>query len=374
MKRQIRFEWLRVVRDWGWLGFALVFALLLMWPNTARLAPSSGYDAEVPALQELMKADAKLQKKAPDKADAKGARPDQEDLRKEQDQLYDLTWAIENQASPWRLTQLMYRLRRSMVAQIKAGRVYVDSGGTPMDVLPVREDYVVLKILIERHQVFMPPAATNLPASLALVRTLQRGVPALWLLLFIAVWSSYYLIWDKRSRVGEFTALVPVRQGTILLAKQLVFWVIASTTTIAVFALALVIPVLTSGFGDLRYPLAFAPVGQAIQVMTAGRFVLLFLLSILALLAFMAAVNSLLQQFIRNYFVVLLLLMGLCVAGPSLQIGPWAPFPYLDPAATILPQGTLGILAPGWGPVILGGWAAVLGGLSLIVAARRQRL
>lgn len=374
MKRQLYFERLRYFHDWGWLGFGLVFALLLMWPNTARLAPSSGYDAEMPALQELMKADTKQQEKAPAKADAKGARPTQEDLRKEQDQLYDLTSAIENQASPWRLTQLMYRLRRSMVAQIKAGRVYVDNGGTPMDVLPAREDAAVLKILVRRHQVFMPAAATNLPASLALARTLQRGVPALWLLLFIAVWSSYYLIWDKRSRVGEFTALVPVRQGTILLAKQVVFWVIASATTVAAFALALVIPVLTSGFGDLRYPLAFALAGQAIQVMTAGRFIMLFFLSILALLAFMAAVNSLLQQFIRNYFVVLLLLMALCVAGPTLQLGPFAPFAYLDPAATLLPQGTSGILAPGWGPVILAGWAALLGTVSLIIAARRQRL
>ncbi|MFD1392591.1 hypothetical protein ACFQ3L_03180 [Lacticaseibacillus jixianensis] len=374
MKRQLYFERLRYFHDWGWLGFALVFALLLMWPNTARLAPSSGYDAEMPALQELMKADTKQQEKAPAKADAKGARPTQEDLRKEQDQLYDLTAAIENQASPWRLTQLMYRLRRSMVAQINAGRVYVDSGGTPMDVLPAREDAAVLKILVRRHQVFMPAAATNLPASLALARTLQRGVPALWLLLFIAVWSSYYLIWDKRSRVGEFTALVPLRQGTILLAKQVVFWVIASATTITVFALALVIPVLTSGVGDARYPLAFSPTGQAIQVMTAGRFVLLFLLSILALLAFMAAVNSLLQQLIGNYFVVLLLLMALCVAGPTLQLGSFAPFAYLDPAATLLPQGNSGILTPGWGPVILAGWAALLGTVSLIVAARRQRL
>ncbi|MFD1477587.1 hypothetical protein [Lacticaseibacillus jixianensis] len=366
-----------MLKSKAWLGFACALLLCLLWPNFLRIGSAKPGDWQQEQ-QNYIKWRGDDQalivkwQKHPERVPA--GSPSKQALQAEVNRLDPVIDAILYDRSPRSITHQRALFQKYLVGQIVRGRNFTDVDKQPVTLLDARLEAATLSKLDQQRRAEVPLNATKAPGGLLYARDLLAGIPLTWLLACLAIWVGSSIITDKRLVVRDFVALVPVNKTVILFNKLAAYLGLSLTSFGVVFGAAALIDTTIAPSGGWQYPFAYTLDGVRVHTMSAAHLVVLYGVTMLAIIVFLTGISALIQPFTSNLLITLVGLLAVVVIGPSILQWPFSPTTYLNCSATLLPVAATSSLAPGLGSLVLAGWGIAAMGLAEVIVQRRQRL
>ncbi|KYC89400.1 ABC transporter permease [Heyndrickxia coagulans] len=224
----------------------------------------------------------------------------QEELRLRTEQIQ------AHEAGDWKQElKLQIALDKKLIAGINAGTIVFGN----KKIVPQTEKAIQLNTILLKQNIHPVIESFETPGINFTYRILFYVFPFLMPLL-IAVLIGDISTRDKQGGINHFVNVLPVKLKKILDARIFTSFVYSLAITIVILVVALIIGSIISHLGSWKYPVAINLNGTEVLWISIARFLGRSLLLILCLLLFISVFTQLLNTFIRNQLLLMLVLVA----------------------------------------------------------------